>query len=702
MQSVKNWKIRTKLGALVTGILLSMMILGGFGLYQSSLINTRVGNMYTQEVVTLETLDDIKASLYRIRDRVGRHLAEPDRQLVHEKKIQEQLARLNKNVSKYKESRLGKTETKLMQDYKNNFNNYLDILNKQVLPLSRNGQVEASEDVLYGSAQTFFRKAREAINQLSYYQVNRATQRYENSNLAFKELSYLTIVILLLTILSAAIISWRLIYSITKPLYLVKKTLAAVDKGDLSQSVNYQSNDEIGDMAASLNDLIKGQRLIIEEIAGTMQAISDGNLSKRIQVETHGEFNKLKQVVNGSAEALENVMDKIVISFEELEQGNFSKEIEFPNKVGGVYKDVLLKMQATMSSLSLAVTEVNTVVSNMAESDFSHSISIELSGELDTLKQNINNTLVNLEEGFTSFDESLSGLLNGDLTARVQGDYKGQLAELQGTINSSLDYISTLFINIKQSSNSVLKDIKEIAVGNENLNERTQNQAASLEETAASLEEITSTINSSLSNAQEVYEQTRLAKQDVTEGEEVLMKTQDTMQAIHEASKKISEITTIINSIAFQTNLLALNAAVEAARAGEHGRGFAVVAGEVRTLAQRSSDAAKNIGELVVSTTNQIDHGTKMASDSTEMLKKISYRVSSVAEKIEEMNKASEEQSLGVSQINQAITSMDKDTQTNAVLVEMSYKDVQGINVEISKMVKLIDKFKLTGSHGSE
>jgi len=274
MKTFKNWKISSKLYSILGMMMLMLLSMGLFALYQADAINQRVDNLYTQELVPLETVDDMKASLYRIRDRVGRHLSEPDRHAIHEKAIKQQQARLDKNEAKYKVSRLGKTETQLMKTYAEQSVIYFNLLYTKVLPLSREGKVEAAEDVLYGEAQTAFRAAREALNELADYQLERAKRRHDNAELAYEELVVLTLVIIIAALLIAAIAAWYMVRSITQPVYLMRDVLEQMDKGDLTHTVDYQSGDEIGEMATSLNKSISSQRQMLGILASTIDQLA--------------------------------------------------------------------------------------------------------------------------------------------------------------------------------------------------------------------------------------------------------------------------------------------------------------------------------------------------------------------------------------------------------------------------------------------
>lgn len=504
-------------------------------------------------------------------------------------------------------------------------------------------------------------------------------------------LTTLVVIVLMVLILIAV-----LRRSVIKPVQTLQNAFKKVStEGDFSARVETSNaQDEVNIMAQNFNALMQNLEQIISAISGTMESIKIGQLNSRVNVNANGDLATLKDSVNETAAILDTTMTEFTRVLAEMQKANFSVEMQ-DLQAKGAFADATSSMQHTIASLQTAVAEINQSVQFMAQSNFSHPVNADLQGDLGTLKNNLNNAQQNLYNGFTSFSNSLTQLSSGDLTTTVDGHYQGQLANLQNIINNSLSNIASMFVEIKVTAEGARANVDEVNKGNSDLNGRTLNQAASLEETAASSEQINATVKNSLQNSFDANQLAQEARQEADEGARVMSQAQEAMVSIREASDKISDITVLIDSIAFQTNLLALNAAVEAARAGEHGRGFAVVAGEVRNLAQKAADAAKEISSLVGDTTQRINHGSELAEKSSEMLSRINEKVSAVSSKMDEITQAANEQSQGMSQINDAIGSIDEITQQNAALVEEITHRTDSASDMVTRLVELANGFKL-------
>ncbi|OLL33644.1 methyl-accepting chemotaxis protein [Burkholderia sp. SRS-W-2-2016] len=288
----------------------------------------------------------------------------------------------------------------------------------------------------------------------------------------------------------------------------------------------------------------------------------------------------------------------------------------------------------------------------------------------------------------------------GDLRTRISVDGKDETSKLLGALREMNERLTAIVTRVRDSSTSIAGAAREIAAGNMDLSQRTEQQAASLQETASSMEELTSTVRQNAENAQQGSTLASNASAVAHKGSAVVGQVVSTMQAISDSSTKIADITGIIEGIAFQTNILALNAAVEAARAGEQGRGFAVVASEVRSLAQRSSSAAKEIKDLIAASVERIRDGSTLAGQAGETMNEVTQAVARVTDIMAEIAAASSEQSRGIEQVNLAITQMDNVTQQNAALVEQAAAASRSMEDQGQQLNEAVAFFQVAGNAG--
>ncbi|CAM2145039.1 Methyl-accepting chemotaxis aspartate transducer [Pararobbsia alpina] len=296
-----------------------------------------------------------------------------------------------------------------------------------------------------------------------------------------------------------------------------------------------------------------------------------------------------------------------------------------------------------------------------------------------------------LEEVGVHFDQIKQGNLSESIEERGNNEIGRLFAGLRAMQLSVASTVRT----VRTSAESIHLGADEIATGNADLSARTEQQAASLEQTAASMEELTATVKQNADHAQEAHRLVEDGLLATQRGGEVVGQVVDRMQAIADSSKKIRDIIAVIDGIAFQTNILALNAAVEAARAGEQGRGFAVVAGEVRNLAQRSAQSAKEIAALISASVSEINGGTEMVERAGSAMSEVSTAISRVAERMSEISNASIEQRTGIEQVNVAVTQMDSMTQQNAALVEEAAAAAASLHTQTRQMKDAVAGFRL-------
>ena len=343
-----------------------------------------------------------------------------------------------------------------------------------------------------------------------------------------------------------------------------------------------------------------------------------------------------------------------------------------------------------------AEAEVAGLVQAANEGDFTKRIAVEgKEGFLKVLAEGINGLMQTSSVGLNEVVRVLGALAKGDLTEKITNEYKGTFGQLKDDANMTVEKLTEIVTQIKESTESINVASKEIASGNTDLSSRTEEQASSLEETASSMEELTSTVKQNAENAKQANQLAAGASEVAVKGGNVVGQVVTTMSSINESSKKIVDIISVIDGIAFQTNILALNAAVEAARAGEQGRGFAVVATEVRTLAQRSAAAAKEIKELIGDSVEKVGAGTKLVDEAGKTMEEIVSAVKRVTDIMAEITAASQEQSVGIEQVNGAINQMDEVTQQNAALVEEAAAAAESMEEQAGNLAQAVAIFKL-------
>ena len=287
---------------------------------------------------------------------------------------------------------------------------------------------------------------------------------------------------------------------------------------------------------------------------------------------------------------------------------------------------------------------------------------------------------------------------DGDLTSEMKVEGKDEPALLLHAMERMRGNLARVVANVRQGSESVATASAEIAQGNNDLSARTEQQASSLEETAASMEELGSTVKQNADSARQANQLAMEASTVAIKGGEVVGQVVETMKGINESSRKISDIISVIDGIAFQTNILALNAAVEAARAGEQGRGFAVVASEVRSLAGRSAEAAKEIKSLISASVQRVEQGTVLVDQAGTTMTAVVGSIRRVTDIMGEISSASSEQSAGVAQVGEAVTLMDQATQQNAALVEQMAAAASSLQTQAHDLVQVVAVFKLAGN----
>ena len=422
--------------------------------------------------------------------------------------------------------------------------------------------------------------------------------------------------------------------------------------------------------------------------------ISKGDIPKPITDNYNGDFNTIKDNLNTCIDAVNKLIDDANMLSEAAVAGALDTRAD-ANKHQGKFRTIVQGVNDTLDSVIQPIQETGRVLSALSAGDLSERIETDYNGDLGDLKDSVNSTVAVLNEVINKVAGVLSAIAEGDLSRSVDGSYGGIFNKLKDDTNSCSEQLADIVQRIQTATETITNASKEIADGNADLSRRTEQQSQSLEETASSMEELIATVRQNTENAMQADQLAQGAAGVASEGGEVVGNVVRTMSEINESSRKIVDIISVIDAIAFQTNILALNAAVEAARAGEQGRGFAVVASEVRSLAQRSAGAAKEIKQLIGNSVEKVDAGSKLVEKAGKTMDEIVQSVKRVTDIMGEISAASQEQTSGIEQVNQSINSMDEVTQQNAALVEEATASAQMLAEQATGLADSVAAFKL-------
>ena len=429
-----------------------------------------------------------------------------------------------------------------------------------------------------------------------------------------------------------------------------------------------------------------------------VENIAKGNIPSKISDTYNGDFNTIKNNLNQCIDAVNALVADTVTLADAAKQGLLSTRAD-ASKHQGDFRKVVDGVNSTLDDVMRPLNVAADCVDRISKGDIPENITDTYYGDFNTIKNNLNTCIDAVNRLVSDVNILAEAAVEGRITARADAtQHQGDFRKVVEGVNATLETILEPILAVKIAVETINTAAGEISSGNSDLSNRTEQQASTLEETAASMEELASTVKQNADNAKQANQLALTASSVAIRGGDVVAEVVATMSAINSSAKKIEDIISVIDGIAFQTNILALNAAVEAARAGEQGRGFAVVAGEVRNLAQRSANAAKEIKGLINDSVTKTAEGTVQVENAGNTMHEVVTSVKRVADIISEIAAASLEQSQGIDQVNNAVTSMDEATQQNAALVEQAAAAAESLVEQANALTDVISVFKIDNS----
>ncbi|PBJ83000.1 chemotaxis protein [Lysobacteraceae bacterium NML93-0399] len=467
-----------------------------------------------------------------------------------------------------------------------------------------------------------------------------------------------------------------------------------VARGDLSVRTGDHGRDEVGQMLRATDEMVHMLERFSHQTRTMTRLHAAEDISHRMPTDFPGVYGELAAGINTMMfEHLDAIQDAVVV-LQEYADGDLSRDAR---RLPGSRAVLHEAMDAAKASLLSINGEIRRLAQAAASGDFSiRGDEASYRADFRVMVQGLNAMMDTCDRNLSQVSQLLARIAEGDLTGRMHGDYQGVFARMRDDANATVAQLTGIVSRIQDASDAIGTASSEIASGNNDLSQRTEQQAANLKETAASMEELTSTVRQNADHARQANQLVIGTAQVASQGGEVVGQVVTTMGEIEQSSRRIADIISVIDGIAFQTNILALNAAVEAARAGEQGRGFAVVASEVRTLAQRSAGAAKEIKQLIDDSTGKVESGAALAAQAGKTMGEIVGSVQRVTDIMSEIAAASQEQAAGIEQVNQTITQMDETTQQNAALVEEASAAARAMEEQATTLTRTVAVFRIS------
>ena len=567
---------------------------------------------------------------------------------------------------------------------------------EHVKQLRAKGEAEQAKQVLLGQAAPEFVTWLGQINQFIDLEEAKNKQEVVAASTASKAFGKLMMVLCAGVVIIGAAVGIALTRSVTRPLRQATQVAERVGRGDLSTVIasHAQQRDEIGQLLDSMHRMQEQLRAYSEAQMAMAQRHEAGEISCRIdEASFPGDYGRMARGTNSLVAAHIAVQMKVVQIMGRYAVGDLSEDMD---RLPGEKAIITGTMDTVKANLSAMNNQIRQLAVAAADGNFTVRGDVErFQYDFREMVESLNRLMAVADSNLEALSSLLRAIASGDLTARMKGDFRGVFAQMRDDANQTAEQLSGIVGRIQRVSSSISVAAEEIAGGSNDMSCRTDEQAESLRDTAASMEQFTGTVKQNAEHARQANQFAIGAATVATQGGELVGQVVKTMSGIETSSRKIAEIISVIDGIAFQTNILALNAAVEAARAGEQGRGFAVVASEVRTLAQRSANAAKEIKSLIDDSALRVADGSALVKQAGQTMQELVGSVRRVTDIMGEISSASQEQSVGIEQVNQTISRMEQATLQNSGAVKEAMGSATALQTQVLQLNEEMALFKL-------
>ncbi len=743
MKFLLNMKIMPKLIAAFLLVAAIAAAVGAVGIFNISDINSDYTKMYYNTTVPLNDMVTLSGMWQRSRLVMRDVILKDDTESMKDE-LESLQAKFDNVVAAH--DKLGKSITdaeakQLLQDFKAKYDIYLPLKDRVVALAVENKDGEAEQLMQSPEVDGAAGDVTDAISALGDKLSELGSKTMASNTSGANTATWIMWALIAVAALLSVGLGLLVAVSISNPIRRVVKSAQDIVMGDFSTNEGFgiDNGTEIGQLAKAFQDVKDAIGSLITDINLLVQASEEGRLETRVDSKKYsGEYRRIIDGFNNSLEAIHMPVKEITVVLDKMSVNDLTM------KVNGVYRGDFQTMIDAMNGVTERLVSIQTIFINMAKGDLSQLEGFEKIGKrsendrmlpsvirfmriLENLTEDIRKLTVEASNGnldvrgdaseyegkYAQLLLGINGIINAmaeplresvsvlgsmagnDFSQSIDGDYRGAFLELAESVNSVTDTLNQTLHEINIASEQVASGTNQVAAGSQALSQGATEQASAIEQLTASLNEIAGQTRQNALNASQASELSNTARSNAISGNEQMRNMQQAMSAINEASNNISKIIKVIDEIAFQTNLLALNAAVEAARAGQHGKGFAVVAEEVRSLAQRSANAAKETTAMIEEAIRRVKEGSKMADNTATALNRIVQDVEKATELVGGIAKASNDQASAIAQVNKGIEQVSQVTQTNSATAEESAAASEELSSQAALVKEMVGRFNL-------